>query len=410
MNPEFEQLKDFIESSTEKMIELQTLLTSIPALAPENDGEGEIKKAEALEKWLIKNGIKNIKHYDAPDERVPSKIRPNVIAEIPGAKDDYAIWVMAHLDVVPPGDISMWNTDPWTVVEKDGKLYGRGVEDDQQGLVSGVFAALAFVQQHIIPEHTIKLLFMADEEVGSRYGMGYLLENHRELFKEKDLILIPDGGDPEGKTIEIAEKNMLWLKFHTIGKQIHASRPDEGINAFLANCELALQMHALEKVFNARDEIFEPPYTTITPTMKTNNVSAVNIVPGDDVFFVDCRILPCYSLDEVREEVHDAVSKVELKYGVKIEITEVNSSESPATKKDAPVVKSLSEAIKAVHGIETKTIGIGGGTVGAELRRCGIECAVWSTLDETCHQANEYCTIKGLVADALTVAYMAMSD
>lgn len=410
MEAEFIQLKEYIESQKDKMVELQTLLSSIPALAPENGGEGESKKAAALESWLRENGIKNIEHYDAPDERVPSKVRPNLVATIPGNKDDYCIWVCAHMDVVPPGDLSQWKTDPYTVVEKDGKLYGRGVEDNQQGLVSGVFAALAYVKQHILPEHTIKLLFMADEEVGSSYGMIYLVNKYPELFAKNDLILIPDGGDPKGETIEVAEKNILWLKFHTLGKQIHGSRPHEGKNAFLANCELALKINNFEKTFEKRDEIFDPPYSTFQPTMKFENVSAVNIIPGDDAFCCDCRILPCYTLDDVRKEVKKCVSEVEEKYGVKIEVSELQAAQSPATPNDAPVVKELANAIKQVHGLTARTIGIGGGTVGAELRNKGINCAVWSTMDETCHQPNEYCVIEGMIKDALTIAYMAQNN
>ena len=100
------------------------------------------------------------------------------------------------MDVVPPGDLKTWKTDPWKVVydEKSGKLFGRGVEDNQQGLVSAVYAALAFLKEKIVPEHTIKLLFMADEEFGSEFGVKYLLREHQNLFSKKDLILIPDSG------------------------------------------------------------------------------------------------------------------------------------------------------------------------------------------------------------------------
>lgn len=407
VSQEFSALKSYIESHTKEMVELETILTGIQAIAPESGGDGESKKCAALEEWLKKNGITRLEHFDAPDLRVSSGVRPNLIATIPGNKDDYNIWVCAHLDVVPAGELSLWNTDPWTVVEKDGRIYGRGVEDNQQGLVSGVFAALAFVKQHILPEHTIKLLFMADEECGSEYGMHYLVKNHIDLFGKNDLILIPDGGDPEGATIEIAEKNIFWVKFHTMGKQSHGSRPDLGRNAMLAGCELALKINSLEKVFDKKDNLFDPPYSTFQPTMKLNNVSTVNIIPGDDVFFADCRINPCYSLDEVRAEMKKLISEVEQKYDVKIEMTEIQAEQSKATPVDAPVVKSLAAAIKGAHGIDARCIGIGGGTVGACLRNKGFDCVVWSTMDELCHQPNEYAVIKNIAIDAETIAYMA---
>lgn len=410
MEEQFESIRKFINSCVSQMVELETLLNKIPALAPENGGDGESKKCAALEEWLKKNGITQIEHYDAPDKRVSSGVRPNMIATIPGKKNDYSVWCMAHMDVVPAGDLALWNSNPFEVVEKDGRIYGRGVEDNQQGLVSGVFAALAFVQQKIVPEHTIKLLFMADEEVGSNYGMCYLVKNHLDLFKKEDIILIPDGGDSKGETIEVAEKNILWLKFHTIGKMSHGSRPDEGKNAFLAASDLALSINDMENRFSKKNKLFSPEYSTFQPTQKMSNVPSVNIIPGDDVFCADCRILPCYTLDEVRKEVKIRVAKIEKKYGVKIEVYELQAAESPATPVDSKVVNQLKNSIKQVHGIEARTIGIGGGTVGADLRTKGIDCVVWSTMDNTAHQPNEYCILKNIVADSETIAYLACKE
>ncbi|MDD7014569.1 MAG: M20 family metallo-hydrolase [Spirochaetales bacterium] len=407
MAQEFNQLNQWIEENTKSIVELETILTSHKALAPENGGTGEWEKCRALEEYLKANGIKNLEHFDAPDERVPEKTRPNLVATIYGNNEDYAIWVCAHLDVVPVGNLDSWNTDPWTVTEKDGKLFGRGVEDNQQGLCSGVLAALSFVKQHILPEHTIKLLFMADEEVGSTYGMNYLLKEHKDLFKKEDLILIPDGGDSKGETIEIAEKNILWLEFHTMGKQSHGSRPDLGHNAMLAGCELALKINSLEKIFDRKNELFEPSHSTFQPTKKLSNVDGVNFIPGDDVFCCDCRINPEYSLNQVRTEIAKCVKEIEEKHSVKINVKELQAEESVATPQDAPVAEKLAGAIKNVHNIQAKFIGVGGGTVAAGLRNLGFNAVVWSTLDETCHQANEYALVKNIACDAKTIAYMA---
>lgn len=403
---QFDTVKKSIHSDIRKMIELQTLLSSIPAIAPDSGGEGELKKCEALTEFLRKNGFSGVEfqRFDATDSRVPSGIRPNLVVTVPGKKDDFSIWIMAHMDVVPPGDLSLWKTDPWNVVEKDGKLFGRGVEDNQQGLVSSVLAAKSFLDNGILPEHTVKLLFVADEEFGSTYGIKFLLREHRNLFGKNDLIIIPDGGDSSGEAIEVAEKNILWMRLRTMGVQSHGSMPDKGKNAHLAACDLALRLNDLENVFNEKDESFVPPYSTFQPTKKEANVESVNIIPGDDVFFMDCRILPRYTLKEVRARVDERVRAVEEKYGVKIQVTEVQHEESPATPADAPVVKRLAAAIKEAHGITARTIGIGGGTVGALFRQLGYNVAIWSTLDEVCHQPNEYCIIENIEKDAMTLA------
>ena len=389
-------LFEFIESKTSKMVELQTLLTSKPALSPESEGDGELEKCIALEQWLKNEGFSDLQRFDAPDSRVKSGIRPNLVATIPGKDTSKSLWIMTHLDVVPVGELSMWHSDPWKVIEKDGKLYGRGVEDNQQGLVSSIFASLALIKNNVQPKYNVKLLFVADEEVGSTYGIQYLLKNHN-LFNKDDMVVIPDGGDSQGKTIEVAEKNLLWIRFHVQGKQAHGSRPDEGANACLAGYDLALRVNNLEKVFNKRDELFEPPYSTFQPTKKESNVPNINTIPGDDVFCMDCRILPCYKLEQVKSEIDKLVAQVENQYGVKIEYECPQQVESHATPKDSDVVKLLSSGIKAVKNIESKTIGIGGGTVGSYLRNEGYQCAVWSTLDETAHQPDEYCVVKNML-------------
>jgi succinyl-diaminopimelate desuccinylase len=401
-----------LDGYEKEIVELESLLTKIPAFAPESGGDGELRKAEALTSYLRSKGISDIVRYDSPDSRVSSGKRPNVVATIEGLlpPERGRLWIMSHLDVVPEGDRSMWKTDPFTVVHTDGKVVGRGVEDNQQGIVSSIFAALAILAEGGRPARTVKLLFVADEEVGSFHGIQYLLKTTK-LFRPEDIIVIPDGGNAEGTDIEVAEKNLCWLKVTTKGKQCHASRPDEGANAFLAACDLALRVHKLEEtVFTTRDRLFVPDRSTLSPTKKEANVPNINTIPGDDVFFFDFRLLPCYSVDRALEEVSKLMREVEEKYGVRMSMEVVQRTESRATAPDAPVVSMLKRAVKEVYGLEAKPIGIGGGTVGAYLRNAGFDCIVWSTIDETAHQPNEYAKIENIVGDAKVFASLMLAD
>lgn len=428
------ELLNFIRDNAEEYIELEKLLTSHKALAPENGGDGEWEKCAALEEFLRAHGITNLERFDAPDDRALRGRRPNLIATIPGktvaastglgsstkpatstepgaSTKPGAIWVIAHLDVVPVGNLADWQTDPWTVVQKDGKLYGRGVEDNQQGLCSAFAAAWAFVANKVQPQRTIKLLFAADEEVGSKYGMIWLLQNHPELFGKDDFFLIPDGGDPLGKTIEVAEKNVLWLEFTVSGKQCHGSRPDEGLNACLAADRLSLALYeGLHKKFGAKDKLFSPATCTFEPTKRAANVDGVNIIPGSDVFCFDCRVLPRYKNEDVLKVIDGIIAQEEKKSGAKVSYKILQNAQSRATDKNAPVVKALAAAIKEAHGIDAETIGIGGGTVAAELRNLGHDCVVWSSMDETAHMPNEYCIVDNLIKDAQTLALMFASE
>lgn len=405
-----EKVFAFLDGSAEGVVELESLLSSIPAIAPESGGTGELAKCEALEAWLKKRGVSRLEHYDSPDPRVPAKKRPNLVATIPGAKDEKRLWIMSHLDVVPEGDRSMWKTDPFKVEYRDGRVYGRGVEDNQQGLVGSVFAALSLVENGIVPPYTIKLLFVADEEVGSVHGIQFLLKTQK-LFRPDDLIIIPDGGVAEGTDIEVAEKNICWLKVMTKGKQTHAAMPDQGANAFLAASDLALRIHRLEKtVFTARDALFEPDRSTINPTKKEANVPNVNTIPGDDIFYVDMRVLPVYGIDQVLHEIEGLERAVEKEWGVRVSHEILQRTESKATAKDASVVRELAAAVKAVYGVTARAIGIGGGTVGAYLRNEGFDAVVWARMEETAHQPNENAIMANILGDAKVFATLMLRE
>ena len=409
----------FIDSSVDLAVELETELCKRPAISPESGGEGELDKCVFLEGWLKARGITRLERYDAPDPRAKGGVRPNLVATIPGGDSPEQssagrFWIMSHLDVVPPGEESLWSSDPWKLVSSDAgarkggkRIIGRGVEDNQQGLTSSVLAALALVKEGIKPSRTVKLLFAADEENGSTYGIDWLIKNHPGLFRKNDMVLIPDSGDSTGSSIEVMEKNLLWVRFITKGLQAHGSRPDQGINAHLAGADLALELYyGLSEKFSARDPLFSPDYSTFQPTKKEANVPNINTIPGEDVFCYDMRILPRYPIKEVLAEVDRIKAKVEAKYKVTISYTLAQAKESKPTSPDAPLVKLLSKSIEEVYRVKTKPIGIGGGTVAAFLRNAGIDSAVWCRIDNTAHQPNEYALLDNILGDAKVMALL----
>jgi succinyl-diaminopimelate desuccinylase len=399
-----------IDESEALAIELETGLCKYPAIAPESGGEGELDKCIFLEGWLKAHGITSLERCEAPDSRAKGGVRPSLIATIPG-KSDKQIWIMSHLDVVPPGEASLWKTDPWKVARDGKRIIGRGVEDNQQGLVSSVVAALALLKHGIKPERTVKLLFEADEETGSAYGIGWLIKNKRELFRKDDIVLIPDGGDAEGASIEVAEKNLIWARFEVHGKQAHGSMPDLGANAHLAGADFAVQLHyRLTEKFSSHDPLFDPDYSTFQPTKKEANVPNFNTIPGEDVFCYDMRVLPCYPVDTVLAEVDKIKAEIEAKHKVTITYTLAQRMESKPTSPDAPLIKLIGKYVEEVYGVRTKPIGIGGGTVGAYLRNEGIDSAVWSRIDESAHQPNEYAIIDNLIGDAKVMALLMLGE
>ncbi len=406
----FDKVSQRIDSYRNEMIDLQVKLAAIPAIAPASGGEGEAKKAEFLVKFLEANGLQDIEVIKAPDHDTPAGYRPNILAYYRGRSSARTIWIMSHTDVVPPGELSLWSGDPFKPWVEGGKIYGRGVEDNQQDLVASIFAVKAFRDLGLKPTFDVGLALVADEETGSEKGIGYVLK-HSKAFRKNDLILVPDAGNEDGTMIEIAEKSILWLKFKTLGKQTHGSMPERGINAFKAASFLAVELNKLYEMFPLNDPVFDPPISTFEPTKKDGNVPNINTIPGEDVFYMDSRILPQYKVEDVQARIRDAAASIEAKFKVKITIEEQqNAPAAPPTSPKAAVVAALEKAIKAVYGKDGKPMGIGGGTVAALFRREGFEAACWSRLDETAHQPNEYSIIDNMVGDAKVFAHIFLQE
>ncbi|MEO0098040.1 MAG: M20 family metallo-hydrolase [candidate division WOR-3 bacterium] len=402
-----EEVFQKIESFREDMINLQRELTSRPAIGPENGGKGEKERADFL-KGFIKDLGFDWEEYNAFDERI-GLARPNLRVNLPGKERSKTIWIITHLDVVPPGNLSLWQTDPFSAVVKDDKIYGRGTEDNQQEMVASLFALKALKDLNKRPTYDLSLLFVADEETGSRYGIGYLVNNF-SLFKEGDLILVPDAGSKDGAMIEIAEKTIFWLKFIVRGKQTHGSTPQDGLNAHrLGALFLCLLDKELPRRFREKNRLFEPPRSTFEPTKKESNCPNINTIPGEDIFYFDCRLLPEHPPEEVKRLIEELKEGFTKKYGGEISYEVVMAGESaPATSPKAEVVKRLKKAVKKVYGVKPKLKGIGGGTVAALFRKRGFPVCVWGKYEGMAHQANEYSLISNMVQDAKVYAYYAL--
>ncbi len=404
--PHLNALNQRIDRFRNAMIDMQIRLCAIPAISPASGGEGEAKKAELLMEYLNSTGFDSIDLIKAPDLDVSSGYRPNIIAKLKGESSEKTIWIMTHMDVVPAGEASLWKGDPFRAWVEGGRIYGRGVEDNQQDMVASLYSVKAFVDEGILPRYDVGLVLVADEETGNEKGIDYVLLNSNH-FRQQDLIIVPDAGNAEGTLIEVAEKSLLWLKFETLGIQAHGSTPEKGINSFKAASVLITELDRLYRIFSEINAIFDPPVSTFEPTKKEKNVPNINTIPGDDVFYLDCRILPEHDIREVLIRIREMADVVEERFGVKITIEEVqNSPAAPPTSTQSPVVKALQQAIKDTYGVEGKPVGIGGGTVAAYFRRAGFEAACWSRNEETAHQPNEYCVIDNMVDDAKVFAHI----
>ncbi|MGA2783114.1 MAG: M20 family metallo-hydrolase [Candidatus Bathyarchaeia archaeon] len=397
-----------VERSRDEMVQFMLDMIKIKAVNPEGGGGGEYERALFVQKWVEKLGAK-VTRYDFPDNRVPEKTRVNFTTVIEGKDRSRTLWFASHLDTVPEGSRDLWSTDPYDPIVKDGKIFGRGSEDNGQAVVSTLFTLKTLKALGSVPPVNVGFAFVSDEESGSKYGVVPMVE--KNVFKSKDMAIVPDTGSSDGSGIEVAEKSILWMKITTKGKQVHGSLPDKGLNAYRVGMKYALQIdELLHTKYSGVDELFDPPASTFEPTKHELNVDNINTVPGLDVQYFDCRILTRYKLKDVMKDFESVKETIEKETGARIELSLVQMEENVApTPTNSEVVMKLSNALKKLRGIESKPIGIGGGTVGLYFRRKGVNTAIWSTLDSMAHQPNEYCKIDNMVNDAKVFVHVALN-
>ena len=396
-----------VERLRDDMVAALSRICAVPAISPHNGGTGEEAKAREIEKLVSELGLGSVRWERVDDAKSSTGNRPSLFMEFPG-KQKRRLCILTHMDVVPDGDRSLWTVDPFDPVVKGTRLYGRGVSDDSGPLISSLYALKALLNAGEKPEYTVLLGFLADEELGSHFGLEPLME--RNIFRPDDLVLTPDHGNDAGDFIEIAEKAMWKLEFTVLGKQSHASTPNVGLNACRVANLLALEVdEALHKAFPDEDARFDPPVSTFEPTRRFANVPNTNTVPGRERFEFDCRVLPSVSLDAAFDVVEKVRKDVERRTGAKIELNVDRSDAAQPTREDSDIARLLVGSIRSVLKIDPKMGGIGGGTFAAFFRRKGIPAVVWSQENEgVAHQPDEFTEIAYVVNNAKVFALMMM--
>ncbi len=395
-----DQVLSEIDSSRDDVIDMMMGMIRIPAIAPESGGVGEGKKADYLMERL--HGFDEVRRIEVQDTFDPSISRPNILARKIGPKKG-TVWIVAHTDVVPVVDLEKWDSPPFEPVYKDGKIYGRGTEDNGQAVISSFFASRPFLSEKL-EGMSIGLAYVADEETTSEMGIGYLVDH--DYFTEDDVIVVPDWGSPGGTRIWLSEKNLLWIKFDVEGKSVHGSTPHKGINAFrVSTYLLADLMDVLSERFSEQNPMFSPPFSTFEPTKRPATVDNVNTIPGTDSFCMDVRLLPSYSMDDVISAAEEVARSHSERSGATITVSEIqrNLSGAPSST-DSIGFRALSDAVEHITGSRPIPSGTGGATCANFFRLKGLDAYVWQCGGGTLHGPNEYVVLDNLMTDCKVFA------
>ncbi len=235
-----------------------------------------------VEDYLAGHGVASTRVWNA--ERTKASLYANVGPEVAGG-----VVLSGHTDVVPV-DGQAWTGDPWTVTERDGRLYGRGT-CDMKGFLA---LALAAVPQALGArvQRPLQLALSFDEEVGCLGAPAMIAEMARHLPRAAGVIV----GEPSTMQVVTGHKGGTGFRVHVEGFEVHSSILHRGVNAIMEAAKLIDWANArnAENFAAAPGELaalFDPPCTTLHVGTIAGG-TAQNITAKDCRFGLDFRVVP----------------------------------------------------------------------------------------------------------------------
>jgi acetylornithine deacetylase len=172
--------------------------------------------------------------------------RTNVVAVRPADGDGGRSAVFnGHLDVVDAEPVTYWETDPYTPVAKDGRLYGRGAGDMKSGVAAMVYAVAAIDKAGFGLSAPVTLQGVIEEECCGNGALACLQAGY-----DGDAVLIPE---PFGPTLLTSQLGVLWFKVTVAGKPVHVYEAPAGTNAIEKSFRLIDALRTLEQEMNAAE-------------------------------------------------------------------------------------------------------------------------------------------------------------
>jgi acetylornithine deacetylase len=225
--------------------------------------------------------------HDIASQRVPTPDgeKASLFATI-GPSDAPGLALSGHTDVVPVAG-QTWDSDPFTLTERDGKLYGRGSCDMKGYLACALAMVPQFARRRL--KMPIHLAFSYDEEVGCT-GVRPMIA---ELGKRLPLPRLVFVGEPTEMGVVDAHKGPVRWRVELTGRAAHSSMPHYGVNAIAYAGRLLSELSRMEDELKAGEEDprFDPPFTTLQVT-QIEGGTASNVVPVPCWFGWEIRGLP----------------------------------------------------------------------------------------------------------------------
>lgn len=306
-----------------------------------------------------------------------------------------------HTDVVPPGPLSQWHSDPFAPTERDGLLYGRGAADMKASIASFVTAVESFVTDRPAHPGSIALLLTSDEEGDAIEGTARVAEMLRERGESPDYCIVgePTSGERLGDTVKNGRRGSLSGTLTVRGVQGHVAYPELARNAIHEALPALAELAATQ--WDAGNADFPP--TTFQISNLHAGTGATNVTPGSLEAAFNFRFSTATSAGRLRERVAEILDRHRLTHDLSWTL-----SGQPYLSQPGTLLAALRAAILAETGIDPALSTSGGTSDGRFLATICPQVLEFGPVNASIHKADEHVRAEDL--DALSRIYRGVLD
>ncbi len=294
-----------------------------------------------------------------------------------------------HTDIVPPGPLEEWLSDPYTPEIRDGLLYGRGAADMKSGLAAMVIACEEFIKEH--PKHNgaIGFIVTSDEEGPAVDGTRRVIEHLQERNEQIDHCIVGEASSIEqlGDSIKVGRRGTLSGDLKIFGKQGHIAYPKIAINP-IHNASPAIN-ELISTQWDKRNDYFQA--TSFQISNINGGTGAGNVIPGQLDIKFNFRYSTESTQDSLKERVHEILDKHQLDYQL-----DWHGGGNPFFSKPSLLTQAATQAVEEIIGIKTNLSTAGGTSDGRFIAPTGAEVIELGPCNQSIHQLNEHVRVDDL--------------
>ncbi|MDX1515245.1 MAG: succinyl-diaminopimelate desuccinylase [Woeseiaceae bacterium] len=301
-----------------------------------------------------------------------------------------------HTDVVPPGDIDAWRSDPFEPVIDGDLLYGRGAADMKSGLAAMVVAIEEFIAEH--PDHrgSIAMLITSDEEGRARDGTLKVMETLTARGEAIDWCVIgePSSRDRLGDIVRIGRRGSLSGQLTVHGTQGHVAYPQLADNPIHRFAPVLAELQ--RTVWDEGNEYF--PATSFQVVSIEAHGGAVNVTPGELAARFNLRYSTEWDYRSLKQRVHEIFDAHDIAYTI-----DWHLSGEPFLTKPGKLIDAVSAAVDECAGINAELSTGGGTSDGRFIAPAGVDVVELGPVNASIHKIDEHVRVGDI--ETLTSMY-----